>query len=149
MDQQQPQNTYVTASSMESAASDGVKRRRIITLLVVALIAVAGAASILIWNALSSEGVSAEEPAASVNITAEGFSPATIKIKKGEDVAWVNKDTTATHEVFADQTVVSGLDSTQPLAENDTYIFTFDKAGTYNYYDPLDPVKLKGTVIVE
>jgi plastocyanin len=147
--QQQPNNaTYVSASAMETAANNDSRRRRTRTLIVAALVAVAGVAALFIWNNLSDKAVNAEAPAASVAITPDGFTPATIKIKKGEDVAWVSQDD-AVHQVYADQQVIPGLDSAQPLSDGDTYIFTFEESGTYNYYDPLAPAQYQGTVIVE
>jgi plastocyanin len=100
------------------------------------------------WLGLRGDAISTETPVAQVSIRSEGFVPATIQIKKGQDVAWVNDDTEP-HEVFALQESAPGLDSTELLAPGDTYIYTFEEAGTYNYYDPLSPDKYKGTVIVE
>lgn len=130
---------------MNTTVSKGKKKRLmiIIAVLVVALLALT-----VYLLAGRSETVDADDPVATVSATQEGFTPGTIKVKAGDDVAWVNEDIVA-HEVFADQATVPGLDSTQPLSEGDTYVFTFDKKGTYNYYDPLNPTGFKGTVIVE
>jgi plastocyanin len=92
------------------------------------------------------------EPTATVEITGSSFSPQTIKIKKGESITWINKDT-ALHHVKASPlpngSIPVGFDSTESLAEQDTYTATFDKPGTYKYYDELNPAALNGVVIVE
>ena len=79
-----------------------------------------------------------EEAIAAVNKT----------IKKGEDVAWVN-ESDATRQIYAEPDTIENLDSDQPLSNGDTYIFTFEDAGTFNYYDPDAPDQYHGTVIVE
>ena len=94
------------------------------------------------------EGVKAS---AVVEITNEGFKPATLSINKGTLVTFVNKDA-GQHSVASDphptHTNLSGFDSTN-LNNEDTYFFVFNKIGTYNYHDELNPLQFKGTVIVK
>jgi len=89
---------------------------------------------------------------ASVDITAKGFSPATITIKKGTLVTFTNKDKKE-HQVASDphpnHTKLAGFDSVTNLKTSNTYSFLFEKAGTYTYHDELNPLKFKGTVIVK
>lgn len=86
-----------------------------------------------------------------VVITKDGFSPITIQIKKGDSVTWTNKDSSI-HQVAADpypsHSSLPPLDS-GPLNANDSYNFPFEKSGTYTYHDEINPLKLKGTVIVK
>lgn len=86
-----------------------------------------------------------------VSITEEGFSPATIQITKGSAVRWTNTDSSP-HQIASDphptNTSLPGLYS-DPLAEGDSYSYTFEKSGTYTYHDHLNPLKFKGTVIVK
>jgi amicyanin len=80
----------------------------------------------------------------SVTIENFAFNPATITVKKGTTVTWTNKDSAA-HTVTTD----SGSGPTsQLLNQGDSYTFTFNTAGTFNYHCQPHP-NMKGTVIVE
>lgn len=87
-----------------------------------------------------------------IDITKDGFIPATIKIKKGAQVKWINKDKNM-HWIQADPhptgSSLPQLDSAEGLEEDVSYGYTFDQSGTYMYHDHLNPLKFKGTVIVE
>ncbi len=89
---------------------------------------------------------------ANVQITANGFVPATIQVKAGTQITWTNTDGKP-HQVAADpypkNDSIPDFDSTVILNQNDTFGFTFDKAGTYTYHDEQNPSKAGGTVIVE
>lgn len=91
------------------------------------------------------------QPIPQVSITSNGFVPETIMIKRGEKVKWVNTDE-GPHQIASDphptHSNLAGLGSLA-LLTNDSYIFTFDSVGTFTYHDHLNPLKLKGTVIVE
>jgi plastocyanin len=142
---QQSGQMYVSASNI---ASNNNKKKRMIWVLIVVL-GIAAIVAAAYFLTKGSERVDADEPVNTVTIDANGFTPSTIKIKKGQELAWVNSDSTNAHEVTADQEDAPGLGGSGPLAEGDTYIYEFEKAGTINYYDPLNPTKYKGTVIVE
>lgn len=96
----------------------------------------------------SDSSVPISENVANVNIELTGITPATIKIKKGQQVTFTNHDTRA-HRLTADQTIVAGFDSTEDLATGDSYTYVFETSGTYRYYDPADPKLFNGTVHVE
>lgn len=83
---------------------------------------------------------------ASVSISSRAVSPASVKIKKGDSVAWLNKDRSM-HLIVSD-TGLAGFAGQGALLFNDMYLFTFSNPGTYGYHDQLNPA-LKGTVIVE
>jgi plastocyanin len=134
------------ATSVGRRGQPGGKRR--LALIGASVLAVALIIGVSAWLWFARDGIDTEMPVARVAISAAGFSPATIQVKEGQDIAWVNEDDAA-HEVFALQEDVPGLDSTELLATGDTYIYTFEKAGTFNYYDPLNAKTHKGTVIVE
>lgn len=85
-----------------------------------------------------------------VALSASGFAPQTIKIKPGTKVVWVNKGGGAatvnsalhpTHLIYPPLNLNSFEDS-QSLS------LVFDKAGTYQYHDHLNPSRT-GTVVVE
>jgi len=70
------------------------------------------------------------------------FDPASITVKVGSTVRWVNQDSVPHRIVFAD-----GADSTV-LAGMQSWSRKFDQAGTYDYACTIHPDML-GTVIVE
>ena len=80
--------------------------------------------------------------------TNECYLPADITINAGETVEWVNIDTAA-------HTVTSGSPSEGPshvfdsslVLGNESYSFTFEEAGTYDYYCMIHPW-MAGNVIV-
>lgn len=77
------------------------------------------------------------------------FSPASITIKKGTIVTWKNNDS-ASHQVAADEaptTVYTNSLVSQVMAPNQTFSFTFDELGTYNYHCKIHP-QMKGSIIV-
>lgn len=89
---------------------------------------------------------------AQIEITKDGFVPATLTVPKGTKVTWVNKDNKP-HRVASnphpEHTGLNGLDSKEVIGINDgTYSFSFDKPGEYNYHDHLNPTS-NGTVVVK
>ena len=78
-----------------------------------------------------------------VDIKGFAYDSATITVSKGTTVTWTQHDSTV-HTV----TSVSGdvLDS-QNLAKGETFSYTFDETGTFEYYCTIHP-SMKGTVIV-
>ena len=87
---------------------------------------------------------------ATVEVTAQGFQPATLAVAQGTQVVWVTDGTPELHIVASDpypsDTSLPGLKSSQ-LGSNTTYHYTFTKAGTYRYHDDLNP-SLNGVVTV-
>lgn len=88
-----------------------------------------------------------ETPTASVSITESGFNPATIRVKKGQDVTWTN-ETSMPQSVMSDKTDGSAPQTEEPLATGDSYSFTFEESGTYDYRGDANSAH-KGVVIVE
>ncbi len=85
----------------------------------------------------------AEPRAATVNsveIKGFAFNPATITVAKGTTVTWTNKDSAA-HTVTG-----SGFDSGS-LSKGQTFSYTFNEAGTFDYICTIHP-SMKGKVIV-
>jgi len=73
------------------------------------------------------------------------FGPATLTVKAGTTVTWINKD--------GDAHTVTGagpkpLFASQPLDTGDTFSFTFEKPGTYAYSCKIHPT-MKGSVVVQ
>lgn len=101
----------------------------------------------------SREQVEQGIPAGKVNITNTGFVPETITIKVGQTITFVNKSAQPHHIAaapFPSHNSLPEFDSGEDsLNTNDSYTFTFEKAGTFNYQDDLNPLKFQGTVVVE
>jgi plastocyanin len=71
------------------------------------------------------------------------FTPASITVKAGSTVTWVNLDDEP-HTVFSD----AGLFRSSALDTKERFSFKFDKAGTYHYLCTIHP-RMLGTVVVE
>lgn len=88
---------------------------------------------------------------ASISISSTKFNPESISVKKGTLVTWVNDDS-AIHHPAADPHPThdqsGNIGEGDVLAKGETFSYTFEKEGTYTYHDNLNPLKLKGTVIV-
>ncbi|HEX5395430.1 MAG TPA: cupredoxin family copper-binding protein [Candidatus Saccharimonadales bacterium] len=87
------------------------------------------------------------QPASTANkvtISNFSFSPSDISVKKGTTVTWTNSDSVQ-HTV----TVDSGNDGpkSQPLSNGQSYSFTFNDEGTFNYHCSFHP-EMHGTVTV-
>lgn len=85
-----------------------------------------------------------------VYITNKGFEPGTIVVHQGTKVVWTNNDQTL-HQVasnpFPKDNGLPALKS-EILNNAQTYQFTADKVGSFNYHDDLKPT-INGTIVVE
>ncbi len=92
------------------------------------------------------------EATAQVEITKDGFIPATLFVPKGTQVTWTNKDSQPHHiasNPHPEHDGLAGLDSNDAIGiEGGTYEYTFDTPGEYTYHDHLNPL-INGTVVVE
>lgn len=102
---------------------------------------------------LESERPSANPSSARVIINASGnFSPKTVTVKKGGIVTWVNQSpfeiwpASAPHPVH---TNYPGFDAQKGIANGETYSFTFDKTGTWNYHNHLNVASTGVVEVVE
>ena len=78
-----------------------------------------------------------------VSIKGRAFTPATLRVKKGESITWKNNDD-ADHTVDAED----GSFSSGTIKSGKTFTHTFKKAGKYAYSCHLHP-RMKGTIVVE
>ena len=90
----------------------------------------------------AAQTVAASPAANTVTISGMAFSPASITIKAGQTVTWVNQDSIA-HTVTSDQ----GLWDPGSLAPGASYQQTFATAGQYAYHCTIHPF-MTGTVVV-
>lgn len=81
---------------------------------------------------------------ASVGIVSYQYSPKVLTVKVGTKVTWTNQDTVA-HTVTV--TGANGGPDSTLFGQNESYSYTFDKVGTYEYYCKPHPY-MKGTVVV-
>lgn len=87
---------------------------------------------------------------ATVEVTENGFDPASVTVKVGAEVEWENK-TNATANVSSDDHPTHKLYPLLNLGSFDkgkSVSVVFDKAGTYTYHNHLSP-SMTGTVVVE
>ncbi len=70
------------------------------------------------------------------------FAPATLTVRAGVEVTWVNQDDMPHTVVSADKAFAS-----QAMDTGEKFSFTFTKPGTYRYYCSIHP-KMTGAVIV-
>ena len=98
-----------------------------------------------------------------VEITSSGFSPKTLKIKKGDTATWINKESSAwpasaihpVHSAYpgsglnkcgtAEETLI--FDACKSLEIDESYSFTFNEIGEWKYHNHLKPSNV-GTITV-
>ncbi len=113
-----------------------------VVIAVIAIIAIVRQAQ----NNVANEAVPAQ-----VVVNGVGFNPAVVKVKRGEGVTWINKDPTP-HQIISSQPNTPGVasfNSVETLSQGDSYTYTFESPGTYEYGDKVEATKYKGTIIVE
>lgn len=85
-----------------------------------------------------------------VTLAQDGYSPATITVKAGDRVIWVNKSgaaATVNSDPHPTHTNYPPL-NLGTFPDGGSVSLTFDKPGTYGYHNHLNPGQ-KGTVIVQ
>ena len=86
-----------------------------------------------------------------IEMTAAGFSPKELEIKKGDIVEFVNKDSSKhwpASGVHPAHLICPGFDSKKRMGAGETYSFTFSEAKTCPFHDHLSP-NLFGKIEVE
>jgi len=99
-----------------------------------------------------------------VEITSSGFSPKNLEIKQGDTVVFVNKDDSTqwpasdvhpTHKSYPGSGISKCgtseeqniFDACKGLEQDESYSFTFNEEGSWNYHNHFSP-GLKGTIVV-
>lgn len=150
----QPNTLQQTASQPPVAPEKKPNsKKRLIAVAATMLIALA-AIGISVAVLFKTTGVetTASEQDAQVNITTSGFDPAVITIKKGQNVVWTSQDKDPHSLSISSQNPpkeLEGFGSDEPLANGESYSYTFDVVGTFTYQDPQSPEKFQGTVVVK
>lgn len=97
-----------------------------------------------------------------IEITSSGFNPNSLTIKTGEKVTFVNKDSRQhwpatnvhpTHTLYPGSSISKCpsdtiFDACKGLSKDESWSFTFNNAGSWDYHDHLNP-GLGGTIIVK
>ncbi len=122
-------------------------KKKWLILLSILIIVVGGIVGFYLYRAQQDAADRLVAEPGQVLILTDGFSPATIRVKKGQVVTWTNQDTKS-HAIVAD-TPDSDLDGSEALEEGDIFSYSFDAAGTYSYHDQSQEASFKGVVIVE
>lgn len=90
-------------------------------------------------------GVSVREPnianAIKVDMTNSAFAPAIVTIKAGDTISWTNRDKVM-HQLKSETF------NSQELQTGQTFSFTFDNPGTYDYVCSVHP-SMTGSIIVQ
>ncbi len=98
----------------------------------------------LLLGALQNVAAADKQPAdAAVKIDNFTFEPQTITVHVGTTVTWTNRDDIP-HTVAS----VDGVFRSKVRDTDETFSYTFSKAGTYPYYCSIHP-KMMGTVVVQ
>ena len=100
-----------------------------------------------------------------IEFTSSGYSPSTLTINKGDTVTFINNADTKTwpasnvhptHTIYPNSDIKkcgtsvedSIFDACRGLEKGETYSFTFNEVGSWQYHDHLSSNK-KGTIIVQ
>jgi plastocyanin len=100
-------------------------------------------AVVLLVSLVAARAGAADEATIQVSAKNFMFTPASITVKAGTTVTWVNLDDEP-HTVFSD----AGLFRSAALDTKERFSFKFEKAGTYHYLCTIHP-RMLGTVMVE
>lgn len=131
--------------------------RTIFVIVFIILIAAAFWGAIRYFNLLRDEKPSLPSSArkdyraASIHITAQGFEPRTVEIRKGETVEFINDDiqphwpASGIHPTHA---LCPGFDALRGLTQGERYQYTFLKSKTCPFHDHLNP-SLTGSIIIK
>jgi len=84
------------------------------------------------------------DPSGTISIDNFTFAPATLTVKAGGSVRWVNKDDIP-HAIAS---ATGAFSKSKALDTDDTFSFTFTTPGTYKYFCYLHP-RMVGSIVVE
>ena len=132
---------------MESKVKSMKKKWLIIVLCLAVFVAAIVLVTKGILNADGNKDAKQPTPSAQVEILAEGFSPSAVATTVSQSVTWTNSDSKP-HELQLNGNNVEGF-SSGVIDPGESYTFTFNQKGTYNYKDVLGDNDLQGIVTVE
>ena len=113
------------------------KAGRIAAIALVSTLVILGPANLL------AQSEAAKPPTVEVKIDNFRFGPALLMVAPGTKVTWTNRDDVPHNVVADDKTFQS-----KALDTDETFSYTFDKAGTYPYFCSLHP-HMTGRIVVK
>ena len=114
------------------------------TVWIVSLLTTVMVAALLLSAASPSSSAKAPQPtSAEVKVDNFSFGPANLTVAVGTTVTWTNRDDIPHTVVSTDKVFKSKV-----LDTDEKFSFTFDKAGTYQYFCSIHP-KMTGSVVVQ
>lgn len=132
-----------------------LQNRKLLVVAGLVLLTIIAGTSYLLLNKGSDQN---QQPAAgteqrevTIEITKDGFVPATMLVEPGTQVTWVNKDNQPHYVAsnpYPHRTDNPDLDSKQAIGPDQTYTFTITEKKTYWYHDDYNP-ELSGTIVAE
>jgi plastocyanin len=91
----------------------------------------------------------APAPAAQIAVTAAGFDVTTLRIQAGQNVVWESQDAAEHQLALTDASPqAEGFGAGVRFGIGESYSYAFERPGTYQYYDKLNPLQFKGTITV-
>ncbi len=99
-------------------------------------------------NASADKADATPQAANSVEIKDYKFVPQNITVKKGTAVTWTNRDEVK-HNVVAQGANASTGPKSELLAKDQSYTYTFDTVGTYNYLCEPHPYMTASVTVTE
>lgn len=146
----------VVSSSFGPSSSNGMRKKLlmyigagvVILIIIIVVVVLLGSHKDDSQAAKGHQAADISTSVASVAITQNGLTPASIKIKENQQLTITSQDASP-HKLTADPDILPGFDTTEALNQGDSYTYTFDKKGTFHYYDPANPKAFTGTIIVE
>lgn len=110
------------------------------TIMAIAILAVA---ILVVSSFASTSAADPRTPDTAVKIDNFTFQPQNVTVQAGTTVTWTNRDDIP-HTVVSND----GVFKSKVRDTDETFSYTFTKAGTYKYFCSLHP-KMTGTVIVQ
>ena len=99
--------------------------------------------SIGVLSGCTQQSPSPSGNANTITIQNLAFNPSTLTVKVGTNVTWINKDSMP-HTVTSD----NGVFESGSLSNGQTFIYTFNTPGTYNYHCSIH-TSMTAKIIVE
>jgi len=136
-----------------------VKKVLLIIFIIAVIIGIAGGTLSFIFNKNQNQSIapnnqtnnfspSAQTDQEKVIITIKdsSFQPDNLTIKKGTTVVWVNEED-ALHHII--NTPNGDIFESNDLKKGESYSFTFNESGNYDYYCKINPVMAGKIVVIE
>lgn len=95
---------------------------------------------------------SSVNPRIEITMTANGYTPSSITVKKGTTVHFVNADTKSRWPASAPHpthTIYSEFDPKAAVGVGKTWSFKFDKVGEWKFHDHLTPTMFGSVTVTE